>query len=184
MTMSDRIAVMRAGRIEQLGNPEELYERPKTSFVAGFLGVSNLLEGEVVGRDGALVSVRMPDGALLRAPGDGVASSGPVRIGVRPEKLRVDASAGAGATDGLNALSGTILDSSYIGVSTQYLVQTEGHRLIVYAQNLDTAGASELLADGQRVALTWKPQHTFVISGPVEHSAGDPHATEEGETDE
>ena len=91
MTMSDRIAVMRAGRIEQLGNPEELYERPKTAFVAGFLGVSNLLEGEVVGRDGALVTVRMPDGALLRAPGDGVASSGPVRIGVRPEKLRVDA---------------------------------------------------------------------------------------------
>ncbi len=90
----------------------------------------------------------------------------------------------AGATDGLNALSGTVLDSSYIGVSTQYLVQTEGHRLIVYAQNIDTAGAAELLADGQKIALTWKPQHTFVISGPAEHVAGDPHATGEGETDE
>jgi spermidine/putrescine transport system ATP-binding protein len=184
MTMSDRIAVMRAGRIEQLGNPEELYERPRTAFVAGFLGVSNLLEGEVAGRDGALVTVRMPDGALLRAPGDGVASSGPVRIGVRPEKLRVDASAGAGAANGFNALSGTVLDSSYIGVSTQYLIQTEGHRLIVYAQNIDTAGAAELLADGQRVALTWKPQHTFVISGSAEPVVGDPHASEEGETDE
>jgi len=84
----------------------------------------------------------------------------------------------------MNALTGTVLDSSYIGVSTQYLVQTEGHRLIVYAQNLDTAGASELLADGQRVALTWKPQHTFVISGPTEHAAGDPHTPEEGATDE
>jgi len=184
MTMSDRIAVMRAGRIEQLGNPEELYERPRTSFVAGFLGVSNLLEGEVAGRDGELVTVRMADGALLRAPGDGVASSGPVRIGVRPEKLRVDAGAEAGASNGMNALTGTVLDSSYIGVSTQYLVQTEGHRLVVYAQNIDTAGAAELLADGQRVRLTWKPQHTFVISGPAEHAAGDPHATEEGETDE
>ena len=184
MTMSDRIAVMRAGRIEQLGNPEELYERPKTAFVAGFLGVSNLLEGEVVGRDGALVTVRMPDGAMLRAPGDEVASSGPVRIGVRPEKLRVDASALGGTTDGLNSLSGTVLDASYIGVSTQYLIQTEGHRLTVYAQNLDTAGASELLADGQPVILTWKPQHTFVISGPVEHIAGDPHSSGEGETDE
>ena len=183
MTMSDQIAVMRAGRIEQLGNPEELYERPKTAFVAGFLGVSNLLEGEVIGRDGTLVTVKMPDGVLLRAPGEGVASSGPVRIGVRPEKLRVDASAQAATTDGLNALNGTVLDSSYIGVSTQYLVQTEGHRLTVYAQNLDTAGASELLADGQRVSLTWKPQHTFVISGPVEHVAGDPHASEEGATD-
>jgi len=182
--MSDRIAVMRAGRIEQLGNPEELYERPKTSFVAGFLGVSNLLEGEVAGHDGQLVTVRMPDGALLRAPGDGVASSGPVRIGVRPEKLRVDAGAEAGASNGMNALVGTVLDSSYIGVSTQYLIQTEGHRLIVYAQNLDTAGAAELLADGQRVQLTWKPQHTFVISGPVEHVAGSPHTPEEGDTDE
>jgi spermidine/putrescine transport system ATP-binding protein len=184
MTMSDRIAVMRAGKIEQLGNPEQLYERPKTAFVAGFLGVSNLLEGEVVGRDGALVTVKMPDGAMLRAPGDEVASSGPVRIGVRPEKLRVDASAQGGATDGLNTLSGTVLDASYIGVSTQYLVQTEGHRLTVYAQNLDTAGASELLADGQRVSLTWKPQHTFVISGPVERAGGDPHNSGEGETDE
>jgi spermidine/putrescine transport system ATP-binding protein len=184
MTMSDRIAVMRAGKIEQLGNPEELYERPKTAFVAGFLGVSNLLEGEVAGRDGALVTVRLPDGTLLRAPAEGVASSGPVRIGVRPEKLRVDAGVESGATNGLNALSGTVLDASYIGVSTQYLVQTaEGHRLTVYAQNLDTAGAADLLADGQKVVLTWKPQHTFVISGPAEHKAGDPHTGEEGETD-
>ncbi len=184
MTMSDRIAVMRAGKIEQLGNPEELYERPKTAFVAGFLGVSNLLEGEVAGHDGALVTVKMPDGAMLRAPGEGVANSGPVRIGVRPEKLRVHAGENAAPTDGMNTLSGVVLDSSYIGVSTQYLIQAEGHRLIVFAQNIDTAGASELMADGQQVALTWKPQHTFVISGPAEHQAGDPHATEQGETDE
>jgi spermidine/putrescine transport system ATP-binding protein len=185
MTMSDRIAVMRAGRIEQLGNPEELYERPRTAFVAGFLGVSNLLEGEVAGIDNGLVTVRLHDGTLLRAPSEGAATSGAVRVGVRPEKLRVDASGEVRPTDGLNALAGTVLDASYIGVSTQYLVETaEGHRLTVYAQNLDTAGAGELLADGQRVHLTWKPQHTFVISGPAEHVAGDPHSAEEGEIDE
>ena len=185
MTMSDRIAVMRAGRIEQLGDPEELYERPLTAFVAGFLGVSNLLEGEVAGSDGSLVTVRLRDGTNLRAPADGRASGGAVRIGVRPEKLRIDAGVEAGAADGLNALSGTVLDASYIGVSTQYLVQTaDGHRLTVYAQNLDTAGAGELLANGQRVLLTWKPQHTFVISGPAEHVAGDPRTPIEGETDE
>ena len=183
MTMSDRIAVMRAGRIEQLGNPEELYERPTTPFVAGFLGVSNLLEGEVAGHDGALVSIRLRDGTVLRAPADGVAASGPVRVGVRPEKLRVEAGE-AGPSDGLNALAGVVLDASYIGVSTQYVIQTaDGHRLTVYAQNLDTAGASEAMAGGQRVHLTWKPQHTFVISGPAEHVAGDPHLPEEGETD-
>jgi spermidine/putrescine transport system ATP-binding protein len=180
MTMSNRIAVMRAGRIEQLGTPEELYERPTTAFVAGFLGVSNLLDGEVAGRDGALVTVRLPDGTTLRAPADGTAPSGSVRVGVRPEKLKVDAGAQASATDGLNALSGTVLDASYMGVSTQYLVQTrEGHRLTVYAQNLNTAGAGELLADGQHVQLTWKPQHTFVIGGQTEHVAGDPHVVEE-----
>jgi spermidine/putrescine transport system ATP-binding protein len=185
MTMSDRIAVMRAGRIEQLGNPEELYERPTTAFVAGFLGVSNLLEGEVAGTDGTLVTVRLTDGTLLRAPSDGVPASGAVRVGVRPEKLRVDSTAGGPASNGLNALAGTVLDASYIGVSTQYLVQTaEVHRLTVYTQNLDTAGAGELLADGQRVNLTWKPQHTFVISGPAEHVAGDPHTPEEGDIDE
>jgi spermidine/putrescine transport system ATP-binding protein len=185
MTMSDRIAVMRAGHIEQLGTPEELYERPTTAFVAGFLGVSNLLEGEVAGQDGSLVTIRLTDGTMLRAPADGSATNGQVRVGVRPEKLRVDAREHGGATDGLNALSGTVLDASYIGVSTQYLVRTsEGHRLTVYAQNLDTAGAGELLADGQHVQLTWKPQHTFVISGPAEHHAGDPHAPEEeGDTD-
>jgi spermidine/putrescine transport system ATP-binding protein len=184
MTMSDRIAVMRAGRIEQLGTPEELYERPTTGFVAGFLGVSNLLEGEVTGHDGELVSVRLKDDTVLRAPANGQAT-GSVRVGVRPEKLRVDASEQVSTTDGLNALSGTVLDASYIGVSTQYLVQTsEGHRLTVYAQNLDTAGAGELLADGQHVKLTWKPQHSFVISGPAEHVAGDPHGDEEeGEID-
>ena len=90
-----------------------------------------------------------------------------VRVGVRPEKLRITA-IGEGADPSaseLNAIEGTVLDASYMGVSTQYLIATPyDHRLIVYAQNLETAGASEVLADGQRVRLTWLPQHTFVIS--------------------
>jgi spermidine/putrescine transport system ATP-binding protein len=186
MTMSDRIAVMRAGRIEQLGNPEQLYERPRTGFVAGFLGVSNLLEGEVTDRGEALTGVRLKDGTVLRAPSELVNGAGQVRVGVRPEKLRVVAVEEGAATDGeigLNQLGGTILDASYVGVSTQYLVETvDGHRLTVYAQNLETSGVAEALADGQRVRLTWKPQHTFVIEA-AEHIPGDPHL-EEGDTDE
>jgi spermidine/putrescine transport system ATP-binding protein len=170
MTMSDRIAVMRAGRIEQLGTPEELYERPATEFVAGFLGVSNLLDGEVAGRDDPYAEVRMSDGTVLRAPTSALNGETKVRLGVRPEKLRVIAIGDDSATgsDGeSNAIEGTVLDASYIGVSTQYLVETaDGHKLTVYAQNLETGGASEVLADGQRVRLTWKPQHTFVI-GPA-----------------
>lgn len=165
MTMSDRIAVMRAGRIEQLGAPEELYERPRTEFVAGFLGVSNLLDGRVTGRQERMVEITLPDGSRLRAPSEGTSADGEVRLGVRPEKLRVLADAGsASVPDGLNAVAGTILDASYIGVSTQYLVETADRTaMTVYAQNLETSGSAEALAGGQRVILTWRPEHSFVI---------------------
>lgn len=187
MTMSDRIAVMNHGRIEQLGAPEELYERPGTAFVAGFLGVSNLLDGSVAGRDGSLLAVKLPDGTVLHAPATGTNGASEVRIGVRPEKLRVTAladGAGAAPDPAVNTLDGTILDASYVGVSTQYLVETAaGQHLTVYAQNIETSGAREAHADGQRVRLTWKPQHTFVIEGPHEHHAADPHSPE-GEVDD
>ena len=166
MTMSDRIAVMRHGRIEQLGRPEELYERPRTEFVAGFLGVSNLLDGEVSGRSGDMLDIRLTDGTVLRAPVEAANGATHVRVGVRPEKLRVlPSAAGASSPDSdVNALTGSVLDASYIGVSTQYIVRTaDGHQLTVYAQNLETSGASEVLSDGQHVTVTWRPQHTFVI---------------------
>jgi spermidine/putrescine transport system ATP-binding protein len=127
MTMSDRIAVMRNGRIEQLGSPEELYERPRTAFVAGFLGVSNLLDGRLERRDGELAEIVLSDGTRLRAPADGLngAGSGAVRVGVRPEKLRLEPFVdGSRPQAERNALAGTILDASYVGVSTQYLVET------------------------------------------------------------
>jgi spermidine/putrescine transport system ATP-binding protein len=186
MTMSDRIAVMRHGRIEQLGAPEELYERPRTDFVAGFLGVSNLLDAEVAGRGDRFSELRIADGTVLRAPTSALDGDTKVRLGVRPEKLRVlaigdDADTADSET---NSVEGTVLDASYIGVSTQYIVETkDGHRLTVYAQNLETGGAGEVLADGQRVRLTWKPQHTFVIGpavGPL--PSADPEL-EESQTD-
>jgi spermidine/putrescine transport system ATP-binding protein len=188
MTMSDRIAVMRAGHIEQLDEPEGLYERPQTSFVAGFLGVSNLLDGTIAGRENEVIVVRLSDGSVVRAPAAGLnGAAGDVRVGVRPEKLRLVAvgeSAGAAVEPGLNSLAGTILDASYIGVSTQYIIDAGGgQRLTVYAQNLETSGVREALADGQHVRLTWKPQHSFVIPGPHRHHAADPHSPE-GETDE
>jgi spermidine/putrescine transport system ATP-binding protein len=175
MTMSDRIAVMRSGRIEQLGPPEELYERPRTEFVAGFLGVSNLIDGRVTGRDNGLVEITLPDGTRLRAPAEGTPAQREVRMGVRPEKLRVtaaDTEHRAAIGEGLNAIEGTILDASYIGVSTQYLVETMDRLpMTVYAQNLETSGSAEALADGQRVILTWKPQHTFVIDAATSEGA-------------
>jgi spermidine/putrescine transport system ATP-binding protein len=186
MTMSDRIAVMRAGKIEQLGTPEELYERPGTEFVAGFLGVSNLLDAEVEGQGERFADLRLADGTMLRAPSAALNGETQVRLGVRPEKLRVIAieedDSAAREEGETNAITGVVLDASYIGVSTQYLVETpDGHRIVVYAQNLETGGASEVLADGQRVRLTWKPQHTFVIARAAETAPEDTSETTEGE---
>ena len=167
MTMSDRIAVMNAGRIEQLGPPVELYERPATEFVAGFLGVSNMLDGRVAAA-GTLADVVLDGGSHVRVPGDGVLADASVRVGVRPEKLRLVAGEAASESDPQrddeNRLAGTIIDASYIGVSTQYVVSVDGAaQVAVYAQNLETTGVGEQLAAGERVQLTWKPQHSFVI---------------------
>jgi spermidine/putrescine transport system ATP-binding protein len=187
MTMSDRIAVMRHGRIEQLGTPEELYERPTTDFVAGFLGVSNLLDAEVAGRGERFADLRLNDGTMLRAPSSAFNGEEKIRLGVRPEKLRVLALVddAVAANDGeTNAIEGTVLDASYIGVSTQYLVETkDGRTMTVYAQNLETSGAGEMLAGGQRVRLTWKPQHTFVIGPAVGPLPSPDPELEEAQTD-
>ena len=167
MTMSDRIAVMRAGKVEQLGTPEELYERPSTEFVAGFLGVSNLLDGRVESVSDGVATVALETGSSVRVPASGeIGSAVAVQVGVRPEKLRLSVVVpGAAAGDGgLNALEGSVLVASYVGVSTQYVVDVgDGKEVVVYSQNVETSGLGEQLSPGERVRLTWKPQHSFVI---------------------
>ncbi|HEV2713315.1 MAG TPA: ABC transporter ATP-binding protein, partial [Gaiellaceae bacterium] len=125
MTMADEIAVMNRGRIEQLGPPEELYERPRTSFVARFLGASNLLAGTVEGD-----AVRLPSGAVVRIDEGLPASGARVAVGIRPEKLRLQRS-----RDGENRLGGTVTERSYVGVATQYLVETPDGVVTVFVQN-------------------------------------------------
>jgi spermidine/putrescine transport system ATP-binding protein len=176
MTMSDRIAVMNGGRYEQLGDPESLYERPATRFVAGFLGVSNLLPGSVDGSDGPFGIVRLADGETVRVPRASLNGSREVEVGVRPEKIRL-ASVDVAPTPGANALSGTIVDASYIGVSTQYLVETRsGSRVSVYEQNVERTVHGSLHRPGEEVRLSWSPDHTFAVgskpAAPVEETAG------------
>ncbi len=155
MTMADKIAIMNAGQIEQLGTPTELYERPRTAFVAGFLGISNLLPG-TVDRDG-LVRV---NGAELRVPSTALGErTGSVAVGIRPEKITL----GEG---GENRLSGTIVERAYIGVSTQYIVETPPGRLTVYVQNTEP-GASSLI-EGDAATLSWNPESTFVVDNREE----------------
>jgi spermidine/putrescine transport system ATP-binding protein len=150
MTMADRIVIMNSGRIEQLGTPSELYESPRTAFVASFLGVSNLLEGTAVSED----RVKLSDGSEVQCPRDLLQGRvGTVQIGVRPEKLRI----GEGEA---NSLSGVVTESAYIGVSTQYILDTPAGPVTVYVQN-DRPGGQ--VATGERLTLSWSPESTFVV---------------------
>jgi spermidine/putrescine transport system ATP-binding protein len=151
MPMADRIAVMNQGRIEQLGTPTELYETPSTAYVAGFLGVSNLIHGTVSGAD----SVRLHHGPEVRVPAGALnGRTGEVAVGIRPEKIEL----GNGQP---NALEGKIVEQAYVGVATQYIVETDCGRLSVYRQNASPAlnGASP----GDRTTLSWSPDSTFVV---------------------
>jgi spermidine/putrescine transport system ATP-binding protein len=166
MTMSDRIAVMNSGRYEQLGDPESLYERPATRFVAGFLGISNLLPGDVEGTDGSYVTVRLGDDSRVRAPKGTTNGQHRVNVGVRPEKIRLREPSEA-PPGGHNELAGVVRDASYLGVSTQYQVEARGGaRLTVYEQNVERATRAELWAPGETVRMTWSPDHSFIVSEP------------------
>ena len=152
MTMADQIAVMNRGRIEQLGTPTELYEQPQTAFVARFLGASNLLPGKVSGSG----VVHLDGGGEVRIPAETLPESGSrVAVGIRPEKL------GFGARDGANRLAGTVTESAYVGVATQYIVDTPSGRLTVYVQNAEPG--ANTVAVGKPVELAFAPEAAFVV---------------------
>ncbi|MEV6199393.1 ABC transporter ATP-binding protein [Streptomyces sp. NPDC051771] len=173
MTMADQVAVMNGGRVEQLGAPADLYENPKTTFVANFLGTSNLIEAEVV-ETGSDVVVTA-GGGKLRVPGDrcmdAVRQGGKLLVGVRPEKISLAHADDAGSiADGRNRVTGRIVDSSFIGVSTQYVVNSPaGAELQVYEQNIER---DTRLVPGAEVVLHWNPAHTFGLDATQDIDAG------------
>ncbi|TQO20526.1 spermidine/putrescine transport system ATP-binding protein [Rhodoglobus vestalii] len=159
MTMADTIAVMNKGRIEQMGAPQELYELPKTSFVANFLGQSNLFTGPVVNTTSTGISVDVA-GQKITVPIDRAhRTSGEITIGVRPEKITLHSRKPA-RDAGVNVLGpGQVIDVSFSGVSTQYLVDVPGAgNLIVFAQNM-TFGSD--VQEGDKVWLSWTIDHGF-----------------------
>jgi putative spermidine/putrescine transport system ATP-binding protein len=141
LTMSDRLAVFNHGRIEQVGSPAEVYERPATEFVAGFVGVSNLVTGPLAV-------------ALAGVPGT---------FSVRPEKIRL-AEPGSAAPAGTCQAEGRIRDVVYLGMHTRYLVELDaGGELTVVAQNLETTSMDALATRGRRVALQWDARHNRAL---------------------
>ena len=163
MTMSDRIAVMNRGRYEQLGDPETLYERPATEYVAGFLGVSNLLPARLGARDGAYVAATLADGAVVRVPTIATDGKSAIKIGVRPEKIRLHADPSA-IPERMNRLVGRVVDASYLGASTSYIIESgAGERLTVFEQNVERTSHGSLHRQGEVVHLAWSPDHTFAV---------------------
>ncbi len=137
LTMSDRLAVFNEGRIEQVGPPASVYEHPESEFVAGFVGVSNVLERKLNGK--------------------------PSRFTVRPEKIRLLAE-GEEPERGTHVEDGQIRDVVYVGMVTRYIVELDsGGRLMVVRQNLETSSSQALEAQGRRVRLEWRPEHTYAI---------------------
>ncbi|MGW0467976.1 ABC transporter ATP-binding protein [Streptomyces sp. NPDC003027] len=174
MTMADQVAVMNGGRVEQLGAPADLYENPRTTFVANFLGTSNLIEAEVVETGGTDLVVAA-GGGKLKLPADRcsatVRTGGKVLVGVRPEKISLAHADDAGEiAEGRNRVTGRIADSSFIGVSTQYVVNSPaGAELQVYEQNIER---DTRLAPGAEVVLHWNPAHTFGLDATQSLLAG------------
>ena len=176
MTMADTIAVMNEGRIEQMGSPADLYDNPKTTFVANFLGQSNLIKGSIEsnGADSLVVNLFGQKIGVPRARSSAKDSS--ILVGIRPEKLRILPD--GEATHGNILPGGVISDVSYIGVSTQYQVEMPwGQELMVFEQNDDGIAP---LDKGDRVTLSWEPIFTFGLDGREDATAGsEVHVDEE-----
>ncbi len=160
MTMADTVAVMNAGHIEQMGHPEELYDLPRTAFVANFVGQSNLGVGRVTGSEGDNLVVDVA-GTTVRIPRSRAAvTEGEIMFGVRPEKVRISTEQPSGAGNDVKA---TVLDVSFTGVATQYLVTVpSGATWGVYEQNLDVD--RNTVRRGDSVWLAWDSGHAFGVA--------------------
>ncbi len=157
LSMSDRIAVMNDGRVIQCGAPEDIYEHPTGEFVAGFIGISNLLSGTVAGSD----RVRIADGLEMPVSlPDGCADGDLVNVSIRPEKIAIDEE----VTDAMFSLEGTIEARVYLGVMTQITVALgNGARLVALEQAWHRARADDRWEPGMTVRIGWEPENCLVL---------------------
>ena len=163
LAMSDRIAVMNEGRVEQTGNPREIYERPRTAFVADFIGSLNALDlriDELVGENAVM---RLAENERVVVPvGAGHRTGESLRVAVRPERVQIEP-AGTPVLDGGSRLEGTIAEVVFLGMYTQFHVDTRAGRLVSHRL------ADEALAPleaGSRVALSWEPEQASLLGVP------------------
>ncbi len=160
LTMSDRIAVMNRGRVEQVASPEEVYDRPATTFVAGFIGVSNLMPATVTGGN----EVKLDQGQTISTTTDGFSTGERCHAVVRPEKLRVELPENGAGPTGQTRVEGVVASSLYLGTATQIAVDLgEDVRMTVLVPNADEAERQRLPGGGAKVALSWEPEHMHLV---------------------
>ncbi len=164
LTMSDRIAVMNRGVVEQVADPETVYERPGTTFVAGFIGVSNLMPGEVVSSNGAGTQMRLDAGPTVKALDSGGVKTGErAHAVVRPEKLELQ-EAGAPAEGSRPSVEGQVESSLYLGTATQMVVKLgDGTRMTVLVPNADAEARRDLPAAGDAARLSWSDENIHIV---------------------
>ena len=163
LTMSDRIAVMSNGVVEQVDTPENVYERPTTTFVAGFIGVSNLMPGTVTSAGGGRARIQLDTGIEVEASVDGIQSGERCHAVVRPEKLRISQASGE-SSDGLPGVEGVVQSSIYLGTATQIVVNLPGDvPMTVLVPNASEAERARLPGGGAPVRLSWEPEHMHVV---------------------
>jgi spermidine/putrescine transport system ATP-binding protein len=162
LAMSDRIAVMNGGRVEQIGSPREIYERPATAFVADFIGSLNALDLTVDELVGGYAVARLGEGERVVVPVDAdVRPGGPLRVAVRPERVQIGPLDGP-TPDGGSSLEGSIVEIVYLGMYTQIHAETRAGRLICHRmadEPIDT------LTQGSRIRLSWEPEQASVLAG-------------------
>jgi spermidine/putrescine transport system ATP-binding protein len=155
LTMSDRIAVMNAGRVEQMGAPEDLYERPASRFVCDFIGTTNLLRGRVERLDGGSATIRLESGDIAHVGADGLAPGADVELSVRPEAMTLVPAGAEGA------IAGQVEQSAYLGASIQYQVRSAGGLTLT----IILPKAEARVPVGTDVAVTWRPEEVLVVGG-------------------
>ena len=153
MSVSDRIAIMNHGRIDQVGGPGEVYERPAIPFVGRFLGEANLIEGTVMAQAGEVMRLRLPSGEELRAPRSNGCGTGRGMLFIRPERVEIAPGAAAFGDPGTNALAGKVRRCSFLGIILRYAVDLDGAAPITV--DLQNAAGVSLLPPGAPVVLRW-----------------------------
>lgn len=171
MTMADTIAVMNGGRLQQVGDPGTLYEKPESTFAANFLGQSNLLSATVKGVVDDIAQLNVHGTAMTVPAGMLPEGATEIWLGIRPEKVRILGGADDAGSDrdGLNTLSGKVTDVSFLGVATQYLVATTWGRELTVVQQNDGAPRALL---GSNVRLAWLPGNSFALDASQDADAG------------